>query len=330
LAGGSNTTEIDDIKYLRDKLFSALKIPQSYLSMGEGATEDKTTLAQKDIRFARTVQRLQRTVIHELEKIGIIHLYTLGFRGDDLINFKLALNNPSKIAELQELEHWKNKFDIAGSATEGYFSRRWVSEHIFNLSHEDFVRCQREMYYDRKQDAALQAVAEAQAGEAGGLGGGLGGDLGGALGGDLEGAEGGLDLGGEGGEEGAPPEGEESALLAAPPGTRNTPRLTPGSRGKVYYPQRTDSRPAGARSRHLSSIGTPEMNTVRTNNLGYSGLQSLGRGITEGVYDEKEPIYSLREQKEEIRMLEINRSITNLLEDLEHKKEKVTEQKDES
>jgi len=130
LAGAQNITAIDDIKYLRDKLFSALKIPQSYLTMGEGAMEDKTTLAQKDIRFARTIQRLQRTVIHELEKIGIIHLYTLGFRGDDLLGFSLTLNNPSKIAELQELEHWKQKFDIAASATEGYFSRRWVAEHI--------------------------------------------------------------------------------------------------------------------------------------------------------------------------------------------------------
>ena len=330
LAGGSNTTEIDDIKYLRDKLFSALKIPQSYLSMGEGATEDKTTLAQKDIRFARTVQRLQRTVIHELEKIGIIHLYTLGFRGDDLINFKLALNNPSKIAELQELEHWKNKFDIAGSATEGYFSRRWVSEHIFNLSHEDFIRCQREMYYDRKQDAALQAVAEAQAGETGGLGAGLGG----GLGGDLGGGDNALGLGDDApapeGEDAPAPEGDESALLAAPPGTRDAPRLTPGAKGKVYYPQRTDSRPAGARSRHLNSIGSPEMNTMRTNNLGYPELRSLGRGITEGVYQDNEPIYSLREQKEEIQMLEINKSITNLLEDLEQTKNKVTEQKDES
>ena len=342
LAGGSNTTEIDDIKYLRDKLFSALKIPQSYLSMGEGATEDKTTLAQKDIRFARTVQRLQRTVIHELEKVGIIHLYTLGFRGDDLINFKLALNNPSKIAELQELEHWKNKFDIAGAATEGYFSRRWVSEHIFNLSHEDFVRCQREMYYDRKQDAALQAVAEAQAGAGGGLGGGLGGALGGdAAGGGLDLGAGTDPLGGDttppdaaappaGGEQPAGGEENQSSLLAAPPGTRDAPRLTPGSRGKVYYPQRTDSRPQGAFHRHTKNTHTPEMNTPRTNNLGYSGLQSLARGITESVYDEKEPIYSLREQDEEIQMLEINKSITNLLEDLEQKKEKITEQKDES
>mgnify|MGYP001997454836 CR=1 FL=1 len=90
LAGGQNTTAIEDVKYLRDKLFSALKIPQAYLAMGEGAAEDKTTLAQKDIRFARTIQRLQRVITAELEKIGIIHLYTLGFRGDDILQILLA------------------------------------------------------------------------------------------------------------------------------------------------------------------------------------------------------------------------------------------------
>ena len=126
LPGGSFTGDIDDVKYLRDKLFSALKIPQSYLTQGEEGSEDKTTLAQKDIRFARTIQRLQRSVISELEKIGIIHLYTLGFRGDDIISFDLSLNNPSKLAELQELEHWKTKFDVASSATEGYFSPHWI------------------------------------------------------------------------------------------------------------------------------------------------------------------------------------------------------------
>tara|TARA_R110002110_G_scaffold130758_2_gene311224 strand:- start:4778 stop:6736 length:1959 start_codon:yes stop_codon:yes gene_type:complete len=326
IAGGTNTTEIDDIKYLRDKLFSALKVPQSYLSMGEGATEDKTTLAQKDIRFARTVQRLQRTVIHELEKIGIIHLYTLGFRGDDLINFKLSLNNPSKIAELQEIEHWKAKFDIAGSATEGFFSRRWVSEHIFNMSHEDFIRCQREMFYDRKQDASLQAVAEAAAG--GAAGGALGGDLGGDLGGEPPAGD--LELGDEAAPEGADtePEGAEddSTLLAAPPGTRDAPRLTPGAKGKVYYPQRTDSRPAGARTRNYASIATPEINTYRTNNLGASGLRSLARGI----YEEEAPIYSLNEQKEEQKLLQVSDSVSNLLEDLKNKEEGIVEQKDES
>ena len=129
LPGGAFVGDIDDVKYLRDKLFAAIKIPQSYMVRGEGAEEEKGALAQKDIRFARTVQRLQRSVVTELEKIGIIHLYTLGFRGDDLINFSLRLNNPSKISELQELETWRTKFDVAGAATEGFFSKRWIAHH---------------------------------------------------------------------------------------------------------------------------------------------------------------------------------------------------------
>ncbi len=217
LPGGQFTAQIEDVKYLRDKLFSALKVPQSYLSMGDGATEDKTTLAQKDIRFARTIQRLQRVLIAELEKIGIVHLYTLGYRGDDLLGFKLALNNPSKIAEMQELEHWKTKFDIAGAATEGYFSKRWVAENLLGLSEDEYIRMQREMFSDVKFLASLEVAGQVP--EAGG-GGDL--DLGGDdLGGDLD--LGGDDLGDDldlGGDEGGADE-EDDVLLAEPPGKRD-------------------------------------------------------------------------------------------------------------
>jgi len=166
IAGGKYTGDIDDVKYLRDKLFSALKIPAAYISSdGEKAVEDKTTLAQKDIRFARTIQRLQRSVISELEKIGVIHLYTLGYRNEDLVSFKCSLNNPSKIAEMQELEHWKTKFDIAGSATEGFFSKQWLAKKLFNMSDEEFVRNRREMFYDKRYEAALETAGEAEQAE---------------------------------------------------------------------------------------------------------------------------------------------------------------------
>jgi hypothetical protein len=100
LPGGTYTGDIDDVKYLRDKLFSALKVPASYLTNLEGADEDKTTLAQKDIRFARTIQRLQRSIITELEKVGIIHLYTLGYKGADLISFKTTHPNSQSFRNL--------------------------------------------------------------------------------------------------------------------------------------------------------------------------------------------------------------------------------------
>ena len=92
LQGASSLNDIDDVKYLRDKLFSAIKIPQAYLTDLGDSTEDKSTLAQKDIRFARTIHRLQRSLISELEKMAIVHLYTLGYRGQDLLGFKLSLN----------------------------------------------------------------------------------------------------------------------------------------------------------------------------------------------------------------------------------------------
>jgi len=323
LPGAQNITAIDDIKYLRDKLFSALKIPQAYLAMGEGAAEDKTTLAQKDIRFARTIQRLQRVIIAELTKIGIIHLYTLGFRGDDLLNFKLVLNNPSKIAELQELEHWKQKFDIAGSATEGFFSRRWVSEHVFGISNEEFQRNQREMYYDRKHDASLQQVAEGAA-LAGGAGLDL--DLGGELGAELGGPE--EMPAGEAGEA-VEAGGEESPLLAVPPGSRNSPRLTPGARGKVYHPKKVDTRKdSGPRTRSYAGHRSAEKSSATTRNVFPGSEINSIPSISKGIYEEDQSIYMMRERTEEAKLFEINDTIRLLLEGLEEK-ETVTEQKNE-
>ena len=339
LAGGANTTAIDDVKYLRDKLFSALKIPQAYLAMGDGAAEDKTTLAQKDIRFSRTIQRLQRVIIAELTKIGIIHLYTLGFRGDDLLSFSLSLNNPSKIAELQEIEHWKQKFDIAASATEGYFSRRWVMENIFGMSHEEFSRNQKEMYYDRKHDAALQQVAEAAAAEGGAGLGGLGGEMGGELGElgapeEMPAAEAGGEaeaaLGGDlGGEEGGG--GDESALLAVPPGSRNAPRLTPGAKGKVYYPKRDDRRSgAGPRTRSLARKSGEKHSPGMRNVFPGSEINSLAKpvGINVGIYEEDESIYNLKEKSEEEKLFEVNESVRSLLEGLDNKENVSLEHKE--
>ena len=216
LAGGQFTGDIDDVNYLRDKLFSALKVPKAYLAQSD-AQEDKTTLSQKDIRFSRTIQRLQRVVIAELEKICIIHLYTLGYRNNDLISFKLSLNNPSKIAELQELEHLRVKFDIAGSATDGYFSKRWVYRNIFKIAEEDVERIQVEQFTDALHAAAIEEAATVP--EEGDLGGDLGGD-------DL----GGEDFGDEEIEE------EDGGLLAEPePGQRDdymrvkSPKWTQGA-----------------------------------------------------------------------------------------------------
>ena len=96
-------------------------------------SEDKTTLAQKDIRFSRTIQRLQRSFLSEIEKIAVVHLFTLGYRGQDLLSFKIALNNPSKLAELQEIEHIRTKFDLANNVVEGMISKHWIAKNILQI-----------------------------------------------------------------------------------------------------------------------------------------------------------------------------------------------------
>jgi len=342
LAGGQNTGAVEDVKYLRDKLFAALKIPQPYLSMGEGAAEDKTTLAQKDIRFARTIQRLQRVIIHELEKIGIIHLYTLGFRGDDLINFKLALNNPSKIAEMQEIEFWKAKFDIAASATEGYFSRRWVTEHIFGMSNEEFVRNQREIYYDRKYDASLQQVAEAAAtGEtAGALGGAA--PAGGYLGGDLSLDNVGTPDAGAGPTEmpagdAAPPAepaadaGGDSPLLAVPPGSRKVREYEKST--YVAKDGTNDQRSTAGRAKSMRAKYNAEKagSSTRAKFPGSRDLTSSKiPSISKGVYEQDESTYTLKESIEEQKLFEVNDSLNHLISSLEDKQKLITEQDDEN
>ena len=313
LAGGQFTGQIEDVKYLREKLFAALKVPQSYLVMGEGAQEDKTTLAQKDIRFARTIQRLQRAIVSELEKIGIIHLFTLGYKGDDLLSFKLGLNNPSKIAELQELEHWKTKFEAAGAATENYFSKRWIAENMLGISEEEFLRMQREMMFDRKFMADLEA-----AGQPPEAGGGLGGDLGGGdldLGGDDAGGD--LDLGGDEEAPGADTadaggtDDEDDVLLAAP-GKRDdmwvkasaekytrkgTDKYNPHKkRGK--YKRHQSSYDKGGRKKQFKNQATGEYgNTDRSIWKGYSdGLRQLGKGITESHSIEESKLFNTKDE----------------------------------
>jgi hypothetical protein len=294
LPGGQYTGDIQDVTYLRDKLFSALKVPQSYISRGETGTEDKESLASKDIRFARTIERIQRPIISELEKIGIIHLYVNGFRGEDLLSFSLALNNPSKVADLQDLELWKTKFDVAASATEGYFSRRWVSEKLFNQSDEEFRRNQREIFYDRMMDAQYEKIASA--GEEGAGGGGGLDDLGGEEDTGLEpedtssATEETPEAGGEE-EEGvllAKPEEGGGALEETKELLSNKGYLTPGAKGKVYHPVKVDNRPEGAKLRHIQALGSHEKasNTERNVFPGKQGLEGVLKSLHESIFSE--------------------------------------------
>ena len=135
---GLEYTSTEDIEYLKHKMMAALKIPKPFLGYEEGV-EGKSTLAGMDIRFARTVERIQRIIESELTKIALVHLYSQGFEDKDLVDFKLELTTPSIIYEQEKVELYTSKTAVAKEMIDGkLFSKDWVYENVFGLSPDQY------------------------------------------------------------------------------------------------------------------------------------------------------------------------------------------------
>lgn len=160
LAGGQNAAAIEDVQYIQKKLFAALKIPRAYLGYDEDVGA-KATLAQEDIRFSRTITRIQKTIIAELNKLAMIHLYCHGFEGEDLADFNLRLTNPSSVAQQQKLQLIQSQFEIAGAAPEGVVDRAWIRRNILGLTSEEVELIKEGRVADKVEDAEVEAAAEA-------------------------------------------------------------------------------------------------------------------------------------------------------------------------
>jgi hypothetical protein len=157
LAGAANLGEIADIEYIQKKLVTALRIPKTFLGFEDVAGEGKT-LALQDIRFARTINRIQKCMISELNKIAIIHLFLLGFE-DEISNFTLGLTNPSTQSDLLKIDVWKEKVGLYRDAVAdpgtgiSPVSATWAKKHIFGFSDE-------EIRLDLQQQRIERAVGE--------------------------------------------------------------------------------------------------------------------------------------------------------------------------
>lgn len=229
LPGASNLDQIADIQFIQRKMVTALRVPKTFLGFEEAVGEGKN-LALMDIRFARTINRIQQAMIQELNKIAIIHLYILGFH-DELNNFKLTLNNPSTQGEMLKVEQWKEKVllykDLTGS--DGGIaptSHTWAKKNIFNWSSDEILEDLEQQRLEKAVATELEQTPEIikntgffkkvdklygelpmDQGQAGMEGGDTGGDAGG-FGGDTGGFGG--DTGGFGGDTGGFGGGEEA------------------------------------------------------------------------------------------------------------------------
>ena len=158
LPGLGNDGAIEDVEYLKNKMMAALKIPKAFLGYDENVGS-KATLAAEDVRFARTIERLQKILVAELEKIAIVHLYTQGFEDAELINFELELTNPSMIHQQEKLELLTQQTEIANTLMENkMMSRQWIYDNIFDLNDEDKSEIFNGVIEDRKQQFRMEQI----------------------------------------------------------------------------------------------------------------------------------------------------------------------------
>lgn len=155
LPAGQNLTAMDDIKYMQSKIFTALRVPKAFLNFDDEKGDGKN-LSLLDVRFTRTVNRIQQSLLMELNKIAIIHLYLLGLT-DELTQFKLTMNNPSSQAEMLEIENLAKKVTTAKDAVSDpgggipLTSMTWAWKHIMKFSNKDIEK----LLEDMRLEAAL-------------------------------------------------------------------------------------------------------------------------------------------------------------------------------
>lgn len=226
LQAAHNDTSMDDINYMQNKIFAAIRVPKQFINFQDAQGKGQN-LSLADIRFARMIMGIQQFVLAELNKVAMVHLYLLGFK-EELTNFSLAMNIPTAQIESLELDALMKRIQTASAALADpgigmpMVSLHWVQTNILKLSDNEIKDILGEIRLEKAMAAELQATPmiikktgmfdavdniygdyEAMnnpqqqqpqqdqgmgglMGGSGGLGGSLGGDLGGGLGGDMD------------------------------------------------------------------------------------------------------------------------------------------------
>ena len=150
-AKGLDYNGIEDVSYFREKLFAALKIPKAFMGYEKDLT-GKATLAAEDIRFARTVERIQRIIVSELTKVALVHLYSQGYTNESVANFSLSLTNPSIIYDQERVALMKEKVDLANQAMESHLlPKYYLYDKLFQFSEDQFNEFNDQIAEDQKQ-----------------------------------------------------------------------------------------------------------------------------------------------------------------------------------
>ena len=334
LAGAANLDQIADIQYLQRKLFTALRVPKQFLNYDEAQGEGKN-LSLQDVRFSRTINRIQQAMLAELNKIAIIHLYLLGFE-DDLDNFTLTLNNPSTQAEMLKTEQLQMKMslykDAVSDAGNGFSPMSMTRAHreILGWSDDEIKQDLLEQRIEKAAAAELENTSSvikytgmfdkvdtiygdinvARTGSVSGEGeeGAEGGPSGGGGGGGFGGGS--LDFGGEegapeGGEE-TPPEGGEET---PPEGGEATPEAAPEAGGEAAEISESVIIKNKLISEQIKNKTIKPKNTKSNSNLFENLIKSVDKKDDEIILNERVKIYD--------KSLKINEDISGIIKDID-------------
>ena len=149
--GGIDYDSTEDIEYLKNKLLASLRVPKAFLGFDENVG-GKATLAAEDVRFARTIERIQRIIVSELTKIAVVHLYSQGYTDEDLVNFELELASPSTMYEQEKIELFGQKVSLARDMIQDkILPYNWVYDNVFNFSDKEKVEIENQIVEDQKQ-----------------------------------------------------------------------------------------------------------------------------------------------------------------------------------
>ena len=157
---GLQYSGIEDVTYLRDKLFAALRVPKAFMGYEKDLT-GKATLAAEDIRFARTIDRIQRITLSELYKIALVHLYTQGYTAEELTNFELSLTTPSIIYDQEKIALLTQKVELAQKIMESkLLPTDWIYHNIFHLSQDQYDEYRDQTVEDAKRDFRMKQIVD--------------------------------------------------------------------------------------------------------------------------------------------------------------------------
>jgi len=148
---GIDYDSTEDIEYLKNKLLASLRVPKAFLGFDENVG-GKATLAAEDVRFARTIERIQRIIISELTKIAVVHLYSQGYTDEDLVSFELDLASPSTMYEQEKIELLGQKVSLARDMiSDKILPYQWIYDNVFNFSDNEKVKIQNQIIDDQKE-----------------------------------------------------------------------------------------------------------------------------------------------------------------------------------